>query len=593
MQLTDSNGIDMNDYAVAAKGLVKRFGEVTAVNGIDLSLSKGEIYGFLGPNGAGKTTVVRMLTTLLVPTSGSAVVAGHDVLREPQEVRLRIGAALQDAALDDKQTGKELLRLQGRLYGLNGREINRRLSELASLIDIGDTIDRMVGTYSGGMKRRLDLAAALVHNPEVLFLDEPTTGLDPISRNRVWDEVRRINRELGVTIFLTTQYLEEADVLADRVGIINLGELAAEGTPSELKRAIGLDVIVAQVEGDAEVAVETLDNIAGVDQVDAYETELTIRVANGASLISAIALALNECDVSVRELTLRTPTLDDVFLQVTGARLQEDARTEEAAAAASQIRARRPGFLRDMVSVAGRALRAIPRDVEAVVPALIIPVFFFVVNVGALQDQTERFLNVDYKAFQLPVAIIFAVTGVSRAITVVTDIQSGYFDKLSLTPVNRLAMLLGLTVADFALVVALTLPVILLGFIVGVRFESGPIGLLVFVLMAGAWGLVYTGFPYSIALKTGNPAAVNSSFLLFFPFVFLTTVFLPREALTGWMATVAVYNPVTYLLDGLRSLISVGWDTEALLKAIGSIAGVGVVSYTLALLALRSRASRR
>ncbi len=261
--------------------------------------------------------------------------------------------------------------------------------------------------------------------------------------------------------------------------------------------------------------------------------------------------------------------------------------------ASTQIRARRSNFLRDVVSVAERALRSIPRDVEGVIPALIIPVFFFVVNVGALQDQTERFMEVDYKAFQLPVAILFAVTGISRAITVVTDIQSGYFDKLSLTPVNRLGMLIGFTVADFALVVALTVPVIVLGLVVGVRFESGPVGLLVFVLMGGAWGLAFAGFPYAIALKTGNPVAVNSSFLLFFPFMFLTTVFVPMEALTGWLATVAVYNPVTYLLDGLRSLITVGWDSETLLKGFGAIAGVGVVSYTLALMALRSRARRR
>ena len=219
--------------------------------------------------------------------------------------------------------------------------------------------------------------------------------------------------------------------------------------------------------------------------------------------------------------------------------------------------------------------------------------FWFVVNVGALQDQAERFLDIDYKAFQLPVAIIFAVTGISRAVTVVTDIQSGYFDKLSLTPVNRLALLFGLTIADFALVIALTVPVLILGFIVGIRFESGPIGLIVFVLLAAAWGLAYAGFPYAIALKTGNPAAVNSSFLLFLPFVFLTTVFLPREALTGWLSTVAIYNPVTYLLEGLRSLISGGWDGMALGKAFASIGGVGAVSFTLALAALRGRASRR
>ena len=327
MAFPNDSGVD--GYAVAASGLMKRFGDVEAVKGVDLTLSKGEIYGFLGPNGAGKTTVVRMLTTLTLPTAGSAVVAGHDVTREPHEVRLRIGAALQDAGLDDKQTGRELLRLQGRLYGLRRREINQRLSELSALIDIGDAIDRLIGTYSGGMKRRLDLAAALVHNPEVLFLDEPTTGLDPISRSRVWDEVRRINRQLGVTIFLTTQYLEEADALANRVGIINDGELVAEGTPADLKHSVGLDVIVASVDGVPAGAVERLGAIEGVQQVDAYESELSIGVTNGAAHISAVALALSEAGVAVRELTLRTPTLDDVFLQVTGARLQEDAGESE------------------------------------------------------------------------------------------------------------------------------------------------------------------------------------------------------------------------------------------------------------------------
>ena len=203
----------MNEYAVTVEGIVRSFDEVRAVDGIDLEVSKGEIYGFLGPNGAGKTTLIRVLTTLLLPTGGRAFVAGKDVVHNAREVRLSIGAALQEAALDNKQPGRELLRLQGRLYGLTGREIDQRMKELSSLIDIGDAIDRLIGTYSGGMKRRIDLAASLVHNPEVLFLDEPTTGLDPISRARVWKEVKRINDQLGVTIFLTTQYLEEADEL--------------------------------------------------------------------------------------------------------------------------------------------------------------------------------------------------------------------------------------------------------------------------------------------------------------------------------------------------------------------------------------------
>ena len=217
-----------------------------------------------------------------------------------------------------------MLRLQGRLYGLSSRDTARRIVDLESLMDIGDAIKRQVGTYSGGMKRRLDLAASLMHNPEVLFLDEPTVGLDPIGRSKVWAEVRRINQERGVTVFLTTQYLEEADALADRVGIINHGVIATEGTPAELKRQLGSDVIVARVEGDVEAARRVVAGIEAIEAVEVYDEEISMRVANGAGFISNVALALSASDVQVRELTLRTPTLDDVFLHVTGGRLAQE-----------------------------------------------------------------------------------------------------------------------------------------------------------------------------------------------------------------------------------------------------------------------------
>ena len=312
-----------DSYAIYTEELARTFGDVRAVDGVDLAVPFGEIYGFLGPNGAGKTTVIRMLITLLAPTSGEMRVAGYDVVRQPNEVRLRIGAAQQEAALDNKQTGRELLRLQGRIYGLSQRLADQRIGELSDLVDIGEAMDRLIGTYSGGMKRRLDLAAALIHRPIVLFLDEPTTGLDPISRARIWEEIRNINSEMGVTIFLTTQYLEEADALAHRVGIIDRGQLAAQGAPADLKRARGSDLIVVRLDGNVEGAVAALTGIPQVQHVEAHGQELTVSVSNGASLISAVALALDRHGVHVQELTLRTPSLDDVFLQVTGARLQE------------------------------------------------------------------------------------------------------------------------------------------------------------------------------------------------------------------------------------------------------------------------------
>ena len=308
------------ELAIDATGLERRFGSFLAVDHVDLAVRRGEIYGFLGPNGAGKSTTTRMLCTLTALNGGRATVAGYDVARQPGQVRLRIGAALQSAALDVQQTGAELLRQQGRYYGLSGSDIDTRLTELRGLIDIGDALEQRIKTYSGGMKRRVDLAAALIHNPEVLFLDEPTTGLDPASRAKVWEEVQRLNHDLGMTIFLTTQYLEEADALADRVGIIDHGRIIAEGTPAELKRSIGADVVTVRVNNVANAA-STIAALPGVDSVEVRGDEILAATADGPGNVSPIAVALAGADIRVRSLTLREPTLDDVFLTLTGQHL--------------------------------------------------------------------------------------------------------------------------------------------------------------------------------------------------------------------------------------------------------------------------------
>jgi ABC-2 type transport system permease protein len=257
---------------------------------------------------------------------------------------------------------------------------------------------------------------------------------------------------------------------------------------------------------------------------------------------------------------------------------------------ASPIRARRAGFLTDVSSIAGRALRGILREPEFVLPAIVIPLFFFAVNSGALSSLTESSApGFDYNAFIVPACIIFGVTGISRAGVLVTDIQDGYFDRLLLTPIRRLAILLGMMVADIVLVSALALPVIVLGLAVGVHLETGVFGLAGVVVLSALWGLAFTGFPYAIALKTGNPAAVNTSFLLFFPFAFLTTSFVPREALSGWMDTAAAWNPVTYVLEGMRVLISEGWRWTEIGQALLAIGIMGAVSMSLCFAALRGR----
>jgi ABC-2 type transport system ATP-binding protein len=325
---------DADDAAVATRGLRRTFkGGIEAVRGIDLTVSAGEVFGFLGPNGAGKTTTVRMLCTLLPPTAGSATVAGLDVVEDAAELRRRIGVALQEIGLDPVQTGRELLELQCGLYGITGRSGRDRAEELLELVGLKDAAERRTKTYSGGMKRRLDLASALVHTPDVLFLDEPTTGLDPASRLTVWDEVRRINAG-GATVFLTTQYLEEADKLCDRLAIIDDGWIVAEGTPERLKADIGHDVVSVSLNGaDVGATEAALAGLPGLDRMVAEPGALALYIDDGASSIVEVVRRLDREGIQVGAISVARPSLDDVFLQATGRRLEGDERQSQLAQA--------------------------------------------------------------------------------------------------------------------------------------------------------------------------------------------------------------------------------------------------------------------
>jgi ABC-2 type transport system ATP-binding protein len=325
MESTGRNGIE-------AEGLVREFKDVRAVDGIDLTVAPGEIYGFLGPNGAGKSTTVHMLTTLLPPTAGMARVAGFDVVRDGPKVRRAIGAALQEAALDPLLTGRDHMRLQTALHGIPRAYRGRRSDELLDRVGLTLAADRRVRTYSGGMKRRLDLALALVHRPRLLFLDEPTTGLDPQSRNALWEEVARLAKEDGVTIFLTTQYLEEADVLADRVGIIDHGRIVAEGTPEALKAEIGRPTVEV-VPADPEQRLRLADILSRFGElVQLSPGAVAVRCDRDEYELAEIVRSLDAEGVHAANLQLHAPSLDDVFLEKTGRTLEGAAAEAEAEA---------------------------------------------------------------------------------------------------------------------------------------------------------------------------------------------------------------------------------------------------------------------
>jgi ABC-2 type transport system ATP-binding protein len=319
----------MPEAAIETQQLVREFKKgPRAVDGIDLRVEPGEVYGFLGPNGAGKSTTVHMLTTLLPPTAGRAWVAGHDVVEDGPKVRATIGAALQEAALDPFLTGREHMKLQTALHGMRAPEARERSATLLDRVGLTQAADRRVGGYSGGMKRRLDLALALVHRPRILFLDEPTTGLDPQSRTALWAEVQRLASDRGVTVFLTTQYLEEADVLADRVGIIDRGHIVAEGTPEALKAEIGRPSVEAIPQDPAELPrMKDLLSRFG-ESVAGSSKGASVRLSGGDAQLAEVVRALDSENIVIQELQLHAPTLDDVFLAKTGRSLEGEGEAE-------------------------------------------------------------------------------------------------------------------------------------------------------------------------------------------------------------------------------------------------------------------------
>ena len=446
--------------AISAVGLKKVYGKgdtvVEAVRGVDLEVAPGEVFGFLGPNGAGKSTTVRMLTTLMTLSAGTAHVGGVDVVADPHGARLKIGVALQEAGLDSRQTGRETLVLQARLFGMSKSEAGNRAQELLELVELTDAADRRVKGYSGGMKRRLDLASALVHRPQVLFLDEPTTGLDPASRITVWDEVRRINRG-GTTVFLTTQYLEEADQLCDRLAIIDNGLVVREGTPGRAER-------------------RTQGSSRAVGRSDPRR-RLSRRNRQGPRK----GRGRSEGDPMTTTSTHR----------------------ESAATAAS---ARPQGALRESLVLGGRALREAMRSPDSLLPTMFIPLFFLVVNVGQAArifpaEGTDFLFGQNYGAFQLPASLLLSASFGAAALYLVEDIEGGYFDKLRATPIARMALILGRLYAEFVKTLVVSIVMVVLAYLFGIRIASGWFGFLVLIVLSTLWAMVFSGFMQLIALE--------------------------------------------------------------------------------------------
>ncbi len=570
------------------EGVVKRFGETVALDGAGLEVPGGMVFGLLGPNGAGKTTLVRILATLLAPDAGRAEVLGHDVVREPAAVRELIGLTGQFAAVDELLTGRENLEMFGRLFKMSRERARRRAGELLERFDLTKAADRPTRTYSGGMRRRLDIASSLLTRPQVLFLDEPTTGLDPRSRNEIWEIVRELRRE-GTTLLLTTQYLEEADQLADRIAVIDHGKVIAEGTGNELKDRVGGQILEVELSSVAQRdrAQAVLAGVGcGEPQPDERPDRLTLPAPrNGLQLVEEAATELRKAQIGVSDIGLRRPTLDDVFLQLTGAPPSEDGsgpsprtrrrpRPQQPAPNVSAprrpvLRLQRPSpraarsAITDTAVVTGRNLLHFIRQPDLLTFSTIQPVLFVLLFVYVFGGAVGRSLpsGVAYVDFLLPGIFAQSVTfGASQtAVGLSEDLQRGVVDRFRSMPMARSAVLAGRTVADLVRNILIICLMVAVGYAVGFRFHGGLAGAVACIAVVAAFGFALSWIFAFVALTVrGAEAAQAAGFVVIFPLVFASSVFVPVSTMPDWLQAFAKINPVTVTADAARSFALYG-----------------------------------
>jgi ABC transporter DrrB family efflux protein len=567
--------------AVRVEGLFKHFGATTALAGVDLEVAEGTVVALLGPNGAGKTTLVRVLATLLEPDAGRAEVFGRDVVQDAVVVREMLGLTGQFAAVDEILSGRENLLMFGRLFGLSRAETRKRADELLTQFELADAADRPARTYSGGMRRRLDLASSLLTRPRILFLDEPTTGLDPRSRNEIWTTVRGLVRE-GTTLLLTTQYLEEADQLADRIAVIDHGRVIAQGTGNELKDQVGGQILEVELTSAAE-RDRAQAVLAGVGCGEPEPSERPDRLTlpaprDGLELIEEAAAGLRHAGIEVSDLGLRRPTLDDVFLQLTGSPPSEDGLSAVSAEPATdhpgtstlakrsaplvRLHAPSPQEVRSAITDAGvvtaRNLRHFIRQPQLLIFSTIQPIMFVLLFVyvfgGAVRGSLPK--GVSYVDFLLPGIFVQSVAfrATQTAIGLAEDLERGVVDRFRSMPMARSAVLLGRTLADLVRNVLIIGLMIGVGYAVGFSFRAGPLQALGSVAVVAAFGFALSWIFALVALTVrGAEAAQAAGFVVIFPLVFASSIFVPVASMPAWLQSFAHVSPVTLTADVARS----------------------------------------